>query len=447
MAMNMISSEVIQEIKEKLPCREREVDELAFKMASGWPLITVYGQRGCGKSTLVQSIVSKTCHPFCLIDLATGTSPRDVFTAILCDLKKSKCPTLSPLQLYLESECNEATDFVNKVQDSFSSKDTSSSRMFVVIDSAEILLDMDASFINILCKLPEVLKQSLKLQIILISSLPPFAFLKPGILLTPPLEVHLESYTRDQMISILNHRQRKDHKKDLYDNYVHIIVGALYDITRSLADMAYTADENFDLYMDPVTRGEVKEHDSTKLWRHFEPHVKKLASSVGRGGFVEEVLPEDLPYATRYLLIACYLVSFNSKTSDKRFFVKNQVGRHISRAVNKKYGEGQGPKAFTLERLLQVYRSLICLNFDFEGEDESSSIVASSRLMMPSTEIMTHLEDLLNLKLVLRVGTPSLSSLKKWKLSDSVTTDYIKGVASTVNFDLLSHLEQHVFKK
>jgi len=441
--MHLWTSDVLKRIKDGLPCRETHVEELAFKISSGWPVIMVFGQRGSGKSSLVHSLVKASSLPTSLIDLATGSSVRDVYTTILSDLKysiQSELLESTPLELYFQSECSDAADFVAKVHAILPpGQGKGSSRMIVVLDSAQVLLDMEPTFINSLSKLEEWLKDSIKLQIILISSLPPHSFQRPEIFLTPVLTVSLESYTREQLTTILRHRGPKT---SVYDNYIQIIVGALYDVTRSVSDMSHAVDDNLPLYMDPVIRGEASESDSTKLWKNFEPHVKKLASCLG---LVEDVIPDDLPYATRFLLIAAFLVSFNCKSTDKRFFVKNQSGRHIARTLNKK--EGKGPKAFTLERLLHVYQSLLSLNYEFDEENESSSIITPSRLMMPSTEIMSHLEDLASLKLVLKVGTPSFSSIKKWKISDSVTFDYIQGIASTLNFDLESHLEQYAFKK
>lgn len=445
-AKPILSQTTLKEVQECLPSREEEVAKLSLYMGTPWSLIVVYGQRGCGKTTLVNSVLQKISHARSFIDLSTSCSPRDIFTRMLCDLKKSQDNKLSAMELYLQSECDNAADFVTKAQIAFPKNDHPI-KFFVVMDSAEVLLNVDIELFDSIVKLHDLVRGSITLQLIWISSMSPFFFQRPGTFFMPALEVKLPSYSREQLITILRQRRPKTCKKDVYDNYVNIIVGALYDITRSLSDMAFTADENYEVYIAPVTRGKVHESDSTRLWKNFEPHVKKLAASVGRKGLSEELPSDDLPHATRFLLIAAYLVSFNSKASDRRFFVKSQSGRHISKSVNKKIGEGKGPKAFTLERLLHVYRALISLNFDLQEEDENCSIVSPSRFMLPSAEIMTHLEDLSRMKLVFRTGPPSLSSVKKYKMSDSVTTDYINGIADSVGFDINAHLEQYAFKK
>ena len=197
--------------------------------------------------------------------------------------------------------------------------------------------------------------------------------------------------------------------------------------------------------MDPIRRGEVEERESAKLWRLFQPQLKHAASSIALKGKTMDVVTEEMPHAMKFLLISAFLCSFNSKSSDKRFFVKTHTRRKISRRVNNQT-QRSGPKAFPIERLLHVYRSLLHLNFEFDKQD--SGITSEKRLTC-SNEVFSLLEDLLSLKLLTRVGAAgsTLSSLKKWRISDCVTFEYISTISESVQFDLSSHLEEFAFKK
>lgn len=436
--------ESIQKIITAFPGREKQIKELVFKVNSKWPVVFVHGHRGTGKSSIVRQVVSHSLDAFSIVYVAGMSSPKEAYAQILMDIRRYSEPQSDVIEQFGLCVCDDAKTFVDKLKTFIS--ESKISRIIIVLDSIEGLQDRLPHFITVMSKLHEWLEAVAQITVIMISSEPPHEFLRPGVVLFPPLVISFPAYTKEELVTILSSKKPPGYSLEMFDNYVQTLLSVLYDITRSAGDIIDIAERMFPVYIDPITKGLATEKDTVILWKHFEPHLKTLPSSVITKGQAFQTLIEDLPFATRYLLLAAYLVSFNSKSSDKRFFVKEQT-RHISRKANNR-AEESGPKMFPLERLLHVYRSLLDLNECYE-EDDLTSIASESILKEPSVEILSQLEDLVSMRLLIRSGGTgsSLSSVKKWKLSDSVTFDYIQSIAKSVNFDLCAHLESFTLKK
>lgn len=202
----------------------------------------------------------------------------------------------------------------------------------------------------------------------------------------------------------------------------------VFNLTRNLNEIKFIVDANYSKYIDPIKKGGATESDSIKLWRSFEQTLRRSLINIGMKGHrtLNEVpiwnnqisktsiayqpdanlkgakfgdatfgsdasqgsassmsnlatsapsnVPltyDDIPYTMKYLLIAAYLASNNSKTTDKRFFLKGQsknCGRK-SHALNNREeeedGKSMGAKYFPMERMIHIYRSLLDLNYDF----------------------------------------------------------------------------------
>ena len=110
------------------------------------------------------------------------------------------------------------------------------------------------------------------------------------------------------------------------------------------------------MYQEPIKSGECRVSDTKKLWAHIEPHLKKCLSTVHlrevaskqllsleqeqsvRDEFANSIqslssigpnisnpnrLNIELPFYSKFLIIAAFLASYNPAKSDKRFFVKH----------------------------------------------------------------------------------------------------------------------------
>ncbi|KAJ6666352.1 hypothetical protein lerEdw1_000625 [Lerista edwardsae] len=150
---------------------------------------------------------------------------------------------------------------------------------------------------------------------------------------------------------------------------------------------------NFSKYCEPVVQGAANERDTRRLWKNIESHLKKAMQTIylreisssqweqlqqadGEPGQLKGLSAHahvELPYYSKFLLIAAYLASYNPARTDKRFFVKHHGKIRKINFQKKHEKEVQlkinlflqtsnhllGPKAFPLDRLLAILYSIV----------------------------------------------------------------------------------------
>ncbi|CAO3573640.1 unnamed protein product [Mortierella alpina] len=147
----------------------------------------------------------------------------------------------------------------------------------------------------------------------------------------------------------------------------------------------------------------------------------------------------DLPYYTKFILIASFLASYNPPRLDMRYFAKvsNQGGKMTKRAKQsaaKKHGHDQlgsklrqqllGPKTFPIERMLAIFYSIL-------DEDVEENI-----------NVHTQIASLVSLRLLQRV-TP-MDKLDSIKCKCNVSYDTIKTLAKSTKFEIDKYLYDFV---
>lgn len=158
----------------------------------------------------------------------------------------------------------------------------------------------------------------------------------------------------------------------------------------------------------------------------------------------------ELTYCGKYLLIAAYLASYNSPTTDKRFFSKDQGEKLRKPSKNTRLAFSKdkklfGPGKFTFERLFQIYKALQ----DFTEDKEIVSI-DQMKTKSPTNYIFQQFQTFLSLKLILVVDKSSehcpYSSSAKYSVSDFITNEFIKNIAESIEIELDAFLERNILK-
>ncbi|GCB72455.1 hypothetical protein scyTo_0002006, partial [Scyliorhinus torazame] len=189
---------------------------------------------------------------------------------------------------------------------------------------------------------------------------------------------------------------------------------------------------NFPKFCEPVQRGDAKEEDAHRLWKNIEPHLKRamqtvylreISSLVEDGGRLSAHAHVELPYYSKFLLIAAYLSSYNPARTDKRFFMKHH-GKIKKTSFLKKHEKTSnhllGPKPFPLDRLLAIFYSIV-----------------DSRVT-PTANIFSQITSLVALQLLTHVGHDDQLDGPKYKCTANL--DFIRAIARTVNFDIVRYL-------
>merc|ERR1719228_3095163 len=279
--------------------------------------------------------------------------------------------------------------------------------------------------------------------------------LRPTQDIVSPITLHFAQYTREELVKLVGSLLEGDRTEQFRLQYAGLVLSVFYPVTRSLMELLHIARLNYGTYVKPVIAGEIKESDTKKLWFNIEPHLRKCLSTVhlrevaskqmkaleadntSTGKEESQSVPGptisnvnrisiELPFYSKFLLIAAFLASYNPAKSDKRFFVKHhgKQRKTLSSIRNKEKLNSQltGPKPFPLERLLAIFYNIV--------EEQVN----------PTANIYSQISSLVKLQLLTAVG---LDIMDQPKYKCNVSLDFVRTVAKTVQFDVYKYLYDH----
>ncbi|CAH2285381.1 origin recognition complex subunit 5 [Pelobates cultripes] len=309
-----------------------------------------------------------------------------------------------------------------------------------VLDKADLLREMDANLLPGFLRLQELTESNV--TVIFLSEIVWETF-RPNTGCLEPLTLYFADYSKAELQRILSSDYPEEYSAEFYASYINILLSVFYTVCRDIKELRHLAELNFIKYCEPVTKGEAKETDSHKLFRNIEPHLKRAMQTVYlreiSSSQWEKMQQEDreagqlrglsahahveLPYYSKFLLIAAYLASFNPARTDKRFFLKHH-GKIKKTDFSKKHEKTSnhllGPKPFPLDRLLAILYSIV-----------------DSRVA-PTANIFSQISSLVTLQLLTLVGHDDQLDAPKYKCT--VSLDFMRAVARTVNFDIIRYL-------
>ncbi|KAK7071439.1 Origin recognition complex subunit 5, partial [Halocaridina rubra] len=252
------------------------------------------------------------------------------------------------------ASCDNMGDFVHHLR--VISLEKGNPRMAIVMENSERLRDCDVNVLPAFSRLQE-LTRDVNIIVIFCSTLPVDKF-RPPTGLMEPVTYHFPQYTKDEVTEILLRGRPPSYPVHFYRNYINIVLSVFYLATKSFPELQHQVQLHFRVYCEPIEKGEATEDDIRKLWRNIEPRLKKSLESV----YLREVtsaqfermqkltecslsqdLPSikssgtkiELPYYSKFLLIAAYLASYNPARTDRRFFIKHHGKQRKTKAMIK----------------------------------------------------------------------------------------------------------------
>ncbi|XP_056001217.1 origin recognition complex subunit 5-like [Ostrea edulis] len=429
-----------------LPCRESQIKLLTTLFGKRGdmtvPALFVYGHTATGKSAVINSVLKTHKLPHVLVNCVECYSSGFLYEAVLCALytcqgsQKSDAPV----------RCDNMNDFVRLFRQTCVNLDLLNETVYIVLDKAERLREMDANILPAFLRLQELVDGNVCM--IMLSEIVWEKF-QCGTGFQEPYVVHFPDYNKDELLRILMRSAPAEFSEDLYQMYLSLVLSVFHIVCRNLSELQHLAAINFKKYIEPIKNGEATESDNRKLWKNFEPHLKKALQTV----YLREVsstqwermLEEsdmgkmitqqglssrthvELPYYSKYLLIAAYLASYNPARSDKKFFSKHSDKKKKPKVVRKQERTNNhvlGPKPFPLDRLMAVFYAIV------EGK------------VAPTANIFMQITSLVSVHLLAQVAGNDQIDVPKYKCL--VSFDFIKSVARTVNFDVVRYLYDFV---
>uniref|UniRef100_A0ACB8FQK6 Origin recognition complex subunit 5 n=1 Tax=Sphaerodactylus townsendi TaxID=933632 RepID=A0ACB8FQK6_9SAUR len=245
------------------------------------------------------------------------------------------------------ASCNTFNDFVHLFKQGTVTPNLQNQTVYVefrssfpmVLDNAEQLREMEANILPGFLRLQELIDQNV--TVVLLSEIV-WELLRPNMGCLEPMLLYFPDYSIGHLQKILSHDYPPEYSFDFYAAYINILLGVFYPVCRDLKELRHLAVLNFSKYCEPVIQGEANERDTRRLWKNIESHLKKAMQTVylreisssqweqlqeedGESGQLKGLSAHahvELPYYSKFLLIAAYLASYNPARTDKRFFMK-----------------------------------------------------------------------------------------------------------------------------
>ncbi|KAF4793913.1 Origin recognition complex subunit 5 [Turdus rufiventris] len=379
-----------------VPCRESQVSTLLSifgeRQQFSFPSIFIYGHTSSGKTYVMQTLLNTLQLPHVFVNCVEYFTSRLLLEEILIQLQScSGTEQTSPVR------CDTLNDFVRLFKQAVASQELQDQTLYIVLDRAEQLREMEANILPAFLRLQELV-----------------SVWKEVIVCVLPVERHLQK--------ILTQNHPPEYSADFYAAYINILLGVFYMVCRDLKELRHLAALNFAKYCEPVVRGE-------GLSAHT--HV-------------------ELPYYSKFLLIAAYLASYNPVRTDKRFFLKHH-GKIRKTNFLKKHEKTSnhllGPKPFPLDRLLAILYSIVdervapTANIFSQLWAKASCEQLANQFMYRKNQQhdgLYWITSLVTLQLLSMVGQNDQLDGPRYKCT--VSLDFIRAIARTVNFDIIKYL-------
>lgn len=294
--------------------------------------------------------------------------------------------------------------------------------------------------------------------------------------------IHFKSYTQDQLVLILQSTQSfhlrlvsREEDSTFWQNYTKLIVDLYYDYTGSDLKLLRELCHNlWPRFATPIENGEYKPSEFVRLFRDIRENI--LTDNIVSNSSISDYITgeeeqssnvsslSDLPYHSKFLLIASYLASYVDQKSDLDIFsrMKNikKKGERRSKetSITKKSINSRFLSAafFDLERLKAIlsviYRneskSLSEENKEYHNlyQDLSERELAkkdnefASFTLNSSVDINTQISTLVSLGLINRTyALDILSSKIRWKCN--VGWEVIEHLSREILFPIQTYIQ------
>ncbi|KAF9295752.1 Origin recognition complex subunit 5 [Linnemannia elongata] len=425
----------------------------------------------------------------------TGTSDNKVAATVS---RKRKRVATSPLDWNKCENVNEFVEWCRKICDTKDELDEvhethgnhrpvsgsiskhQNETRYLVLDRAERLRDTAPTLIPVLMRLQELTGRNICVILITTIVWEKFRSKTGGY---EPIVLNFPQYTKSETVAILGRDlpEGEEESMDLYMRFVDLVYDVFQRNCKDLNEIRHLVALLFPLYIKPVKEGKIHKHEGLKLHRHIQAYfveamdklyLREISSTEwsdrtlsvasgslsgvsgsnvggGAGGHVsgapggDRALTTaldvqnvfDLPYYTKFILIASFLASYNPPRLDMRYFAKvSSTGSKMTKrskvAAAKKHGHDSmgsklrqqllGPKPFPIERMLAIFYSIL----DEEVEE--------------NVNVHTQIASLVSLRMLQRV-TP-MDKLDSIKCKCNVSYEMIKTLAKSTRFEIDKYL-------
>ncbi|KAI9505323.1 hypothetical protein GGI25_003647 [Coemansia spiralis] len=453
----MMTTDPNSRLSVQFPGRGEQIDQLLAFLGqptdSSPPGIFVYGPTATGKTAVIRELFAQydsTGQQYALVNCIECFTPRLLFERTL-NAWAGHTPNVSNKYAnYVR--CENLVDFINCVRDLLvvaSGGQRADTTHYLVLDQAERLRDRGPMLLTSLLRLSEL--TGANIAVILISNVVWDKFRPRHGGAPDPIPIYFSAYTKSQILDIV----AKDCPQDEPQAFFLTFVDAIYEVFHrncvDLNELRHLVAMLYPKFVQPVFEKQATRNEFARLFKLCQPYfsaaserlyLREISTSEWQKNsavasakndpddvtlsiyqMAEDAETLDLPYYTKFLLIAAFLASYNPARLDAQYFSrskgpsKRRKGAKADDALGGKDRQQLlGPKAFAIERMLAIFYSII-------AEPVDSSV-----------DVQIQIASLVTLRLLTKAS--SGDRLDGIKCKCNVSLEAIRAISRSVKFDI-----------
>ncbi|KAJ2719434.1 hypothetical protein GGI07_005213 [Coemansia sp. Benny D115] len=286
-------------------------------------------------------------------------------------------------------------DIASLLAKSFPGRDEQIDQLLSLLGKAKRLRDRGQMLLTMLLRLSELSERSI--SVVLISNVVWDKFRPRHGGAADPVSVFFGYYSKAQILDILGSDCPEDEPKEFFLTFVDAVYEVFHRNCVDLNELRHLVAMLYPKFVQPVFEKQATRNEFARLFKLCQPYFaaaserlylreistsewqkySEVASAKNNPDDVAMSIYRiaegndglDLPYYTKFLLISGYLASYNPARLDVQYFSRSKdprAGGRKKKAENSENSLGgkhrqqlMGPKAFTIERMLAIFYSII----------------------------------------------------------------------------------------
>uniref|UniRef100_A0A8C5MRB1 Origin recognition complex subunit 5 n=1 Tax=Leptobrachium leishanense TaxID=445787 RepID=A0A8C5MRB1_9ANUR len=199
-----------------------------------FPSIFIYGHTGTGKTYVLQTLLNTLELPYALINCVECFSPRLIYEEILNKLHNHYPAPENEYSSY--ERCDTFNDFVRMFKKAVVSEDLVKETVYIVLDKAELLREMDANLLPGFLRLQELTECNV--TVLLLTEIVWETF-RPNTGCLEPLSIYFADYSKAELQKILSSDNPDEYSAEFYASYINILLGVFYTVCRDIKELRH----------------------------------------------------------------------------------------------------------------------------------------------------------------------------------------------------------------
>ncbi|CAL8467061.1 g6597 [Coccomyxa elongata] len=445
------STEVCSKLCSRWPARRDQIcavlDVLGEPNALMPPLF-IYGGPSTGKTAIIRDIFMELGRSYGYVSCVEYGEPKALLQAVLNRLKGKKRKSA-------DGYCGEGRS--EQIAECLVSLQGAAKgpMKYIVLDHVERIRESDV--LAVLLRLRELTGATIGLILISQVAWGCNAFEFDTQRCRRPHLIHFPGYKIQDLLKILELSMPAGTDAQLYKQLLSTFIGPMFARCSSrIEDLQRVAQQLYPEYLRPVREGRIPASQRQQLYNAFKDKavaakaafenglhnqlsLGDAAATRGGSAVADHGLDFELPFASKFLLLAAYVCSRNKPALDRRLFDPSMRGsRRRGAMASDKQAEAaaeaklRGPHTFPLERLMGTYWELLYA----QGEHQGVCPNAEEHRDALSADVFLQISSLVSLRFL----SQAEGELDEPKYACNVSDELAERIAKNVKVSLKDYV-------